>query len=347
MQEQIHRAIKLAHAGHRDDALELLRATLTKNPREAAAWKWLAYLSPDAREALNAARQLEAISPGDAWLNTALPALRARAAHQAAGPPVEPRRGVSPVAYSALIGLMLLGVVVLTVVLGEQLAPRAGTGAIVAASGENAAAPSRLLTGGRVSRLSRLDPALAASAAPAARVASTNVVIPDVDVHTETQFYTFEAATEEEIRAAVYNGGPTLKTGQRSIAMTSYQMWVQWKARQTVNACQMTEAVVNLNVTYTLPQWSPVGEPPAALFDEWQRFYTHVADHEEHHGLLARECAHQLVEQLKQLESQPTCTEVESAINTAVDDAYTYCEGLQTGFDAEFGRTSFPLPAHH
>lgn|SRR5690554_1968641 len=349
MQEQIHQLIELAHSGQCDKALQIARDILAKDPSQAAAWKWLAYLAPDPHEALYTAQQLQALSPDDPWLESALPALRARASGSDDAPRArhtEPgtRPGWSPAVYTALIGLLVVGVVALTLILSEQIAPRSGAGAIVAASEAEASPARRLFSGGRVSRLSRLDPVRVSLIGGADGASSTAVLIPEVVEQTDTRFYTFEASTEEEIRAAVYNDGPTLKSGQKSIAMTSYQIWVQWKARQSASACQMTEAVVNLNVTYTLPQWIPTGDPPDILFEQWEHFYDYVASHEEHHGLLARDCADYLVEQLKQLESQPTCTGIENAINELVDEAYAYCEELQTAFDLEFGRTSFPLP---
>src|SRR5690606_2429528 len=286
MQEQIHQLIELAHSGHCDKALQIARDILAKDPSRADAWKWLAYLTPDAHEALYAAQQFQALSPDDPWLESALPALRARASGSDDDAPRRARRaeagtraGWSPAVYTALVGLLVVGVVALTLMLSEQIAPRSGAGAIVAVHEAETSPARRLFGGGRVSRLSRLDPVRVSLTGGADGPGSSVALIPEVVEQTDTRFYTFEAATEEEIREAVYNNGPTLKSGQKSIAMTSYQIWVQWKARQSASACQMTEAVVNLNVTYTLPQWIPTGDPPDILFEQWEHFYDYVASH--------------------------------------------------------------------
>jgi predicted secreted Zn-dependent protease len=167
-----------------------------------------------------------------------------------------------------------------------------------------------------------------------------------VQVNSDVTFYSFAAGNVQEVQQALYTQGPEVDgAGQHSIALTNYEMWVTWEMTQSVTGCRMDDVIVHLDITYTYPQWIPAGTPPGELVGEWNRFMEHVTAHEEHHGMIARQCAAGLAMLLDSFDPGSICTESQSGLDTLVNDLYESCEIQQQAFDAAEGRTTFPLPA--
>lgn len=342
MHEQILRAVDLATAGRTDDALRLLRHITQTDPQQVAAWRWLAHLAPAPGEALYAARSLQKLAPDDPWLRDALPVLLERAGADGRQRTVPARW--QPVAAGALLVAALLLMLSFALLVWRQAdAPRQADAMLIAEDPVAASAAETASAQAPLAPPPSAEPRGEEAAPDGASVQALAAPELAVELSTGTNYYTFAGETEQDVREALYTQGPALQDGSQSIAMTSYQLWVEWNARQSVAACQMTRAVVHLDVTYTLPRWVPSGEPDGALYEDWERFDAHVAEHEGYHAELAEQCANQLAARLQEPPGFDTCGDIESWINTTVDDVYAVCEELQADFDAEEGRASFPL----
>lgn len=336
MSESIYHAIELANSGHRHDALDILRGITAKDASQSAAWKWLAYLSLDPREALYAAHHVELLDPHDPWLQQAIPALTNNSRLAAAKPQSKPGGRWLRTAFNVAVGAVLTVLIVLTVTQWMGILPRTGVASIVSDQDPiSLRADAQNQPGLQASN--RQQPALATAAGDAADLTI------DVDVTTNTTYYSFVATTEEEVRQALYHDGPQLENGSQAIAVTSYQMWIEWQGRQSVSGCEMTNSTVHLDVNYTLPQWVPDGSAEPALYQDWDRFNEHVITHEEVHGEMARQCADQLAERLQAGRERASCGDLEQWINETMNEVYSTCEQLQTDFDAVEGHAAFPL----
>ncbi len=354
MREHTLRAIRLAEAGQTDEALRLLRIIVQRDPTEGPAWKWLAYLTPDPREALIAARRAFQLEPGDTWVREVLPALEARAL-SASGPApyasprrARPARRQQRTGGCAFLGFTLGTATLLLVTLAAALLLmwRQFTGvpaqeSAIVPPGESVLANPPLEMGAGIAQEAPVEPVLPPEPGSPTLTAA---LVPEVRVTTATETYTFQAGTVSEIQEALYSQGPTLDSGENSIAMTNYQMGVEWQAVQSLTACGLAEAVVHLDITYVYPEWQPTGSPPEALFAEWERFMAHVTAHEQRHGEIAQDCAHVLANRLAAIGPQPSCEALNARINAAIDEMYGVCEAQQAEYDAAEGRTSFPLP---
>lgn len=354
MRQHTLRAIRLAEAGQTDEALRLLRIVVQRDPTEGPAWKWLAYLTPNPHEALIAVRRALQLEPGDAWVREALPVLEARALSVPRPVPYASPRRARPARRQQRTGGCVflgftLGTAMLLVTLAAALALPfwrhfAGVPAqesAIAPPGESVLAdlPLEADVGTAQGAPAELAP-LPEPESPTLAAALT----PEVRVTTATETYTFQAGTASEIQEALYSRGPALEGGESSIAMTNYQLGVEWQAVQSLRACGIVEAVVHLDITYTYPEWQPTGSPPEALFAEWERFMAHVTAHEQHHGEIAQGCAYALANTLAVIGPQPSCEALNAQINAAIDEMYGVCEAQQAEYDAAEGRTSFPLP---
>jgi predicted secreted Zn-dependent protease len=326
MHAHVLRAIELVNAGRRAEALHLLRFVVGQEPEFVAAWRWLAYCTPDPHEALAAIEHILQIEPYDAWAWQAREDWQTWQARRLAreyytlpraGPVVAPRRrpaGILP-AWLSMVG-MLLAVVALVGGMGLRMLSGFG------------------VTGAFPARAVQTEP----TALPPLELA------PQVVTSTTVSYYTFQAGDMGAIQQHLYNDGPQLSNREHSIAMTTYELSVDWEMQQTPGACRVGSMAVNLDLEYIYPQWEPVGSPSRTLYEEWDRFMLHVVAHEEYHGRIALECANEIAELIGGIEPQRTCSALEGTLDVLISETYQTCEERQQAFDDVEGRTTFPLP---
>lgn len=313
--DQVEYAIKLARTGHLAQAASLLREVIRQQPQNHVAWKWLAYTTADPREALTAVQTVMQLNPADQWAREVWPTYQKYA--QDAGLTVIPQRRAAPshayerwLSLILVVGILLAGVVVISLAGGKlRVVPELMRGTVVAPLGQ-------------------ADPPLPAT----------------VDLSSKVEYYSFEAGNVQEIQRALYTQGPSIEDGVHSIALTNYELWVTWKMAQSLTGCRIEDVVVHLDVIYIYPQWIRTGPPNLTLQQEWDRFYEHVVDHEEQHGQIARQCAADLTDLLYTYNPGSVCADAQDDLDDMVKDLYASCEARQQAFDADFGRTTFPLP---
>jgi predicted secreted Zn-dependent protease len=335
MRESIIRAIELANSGRREEAITLLRSLVRQNPYEIAAWKWLAYYTPDPQEAVSAAQKVLEFHPDDNWARQALPSLQQRQAQGAISHPAQPqvqprkRRSSAPVAILTALIIILIAVIGLLVLLwiGLDSFPglRGPSSPILLIGTEESPSTSSGIVG-------QQEPT---------RLVETTA---GIQTTTTTSYYSIEANSVPGIQRALYSQGPLVSGEDHGIALTSYTLWVNWGFLESTQSCTLTEATVNLDIEYTYPQWVPTGSPNPRVFDEWDLFMQHVIAHEEHHAAIAQTCAEQLTTLIEGLESQSSCANLEARLNGLIDTVYADCEQQQQAFDSVEGFTEFPLP---
>lgn len=371
MHTQIQRAIELAQSGRRDQALYLLREVLSVDPNEAMAWKWLSYLSPDPNEALTAAYRVLDLNPGDRWAYDSLPALQARARAQTSIPaprpvpvsakptlrtqPVRPRIGLLPALGMLLAVVACIGAAVLSIVFFNQMSDTQDLTQIVVthppyvgAATESAPQAGIIEPATKPTDVPTPTSALPATPQPQAQAGASGQsalgFLPNVEISSRVTNYFFTATTEEEIRHQLYNNGPRLDdAGMSAIAMASYRIWAEWSAYQT-GTCDVTDATVYLDIEYTYPDWQPTADTPDYLFPEWERFITHVMEHEQEHGAIAEACAYEVAQQMAEAGAVATCSDLGAYFDTVIQQVYAACDAQQAAFDADEGHTTFPLP---
>ncbi|MBN1123040.1 MAG: DUF922 domain-containing protein [Anaerolineae bacterium] len=315
MDDLIRQALKLARAGDRQQAAVILRDVLRRDPSQVNAWKLLAFVSSNDEEALFAARRALHYDPGDIRILD-----RMRALQQETEPePVPPEHRKMPVAALVLIIVMLLG----------------------------ALATLAKLIVDEVRQVTLPQEIAALDIAPSTPVTTLveDRYVP-VYVTSSTGYYTFEAETVDQIRRGMTVAAPEPCCGYegRPIALTAYQLGLNWELAGYANSCELTDARVVLEIVYTYPQWIAVGNPYVDLYDEWHEFMVHVIQHEEHHGALAMDCAYQLADSVAQVDTSASCDQVDAELNALLVEVNRQCEITQQAFDDVEGVTTFPLP---
>jgi predicted secreted Zn-dependent protease len=384
MHPDIQRAITLANAGQKGQALDLLREVVRRDPSQAVAYRWIAHITAVPREAYAAIQCALHLDPNDQWTQEYAARLQAwmrqqqaqsppAAAPSAAAKPARrsPRGSVLAGLVAVIVLVLAGGAVGLTLVLGPGFGP--GDPVILdqaQAEGEAAILPATatpIPTGVPATDLPTSTPQPTVTPVeptdpppptdePSPEPAAAPTDPPPTDIPTlssvpiiynpQTTYYIFDAETIPQIQDAIFAYGPgeTGADGTHAIATTTYEMSIAWKTIESNQVCNLTESSITLNLTYLYPQWNPVGSPTPDVYGEWDRFIAHVVEHEEHHASIAYGCAEELAGQVAALEISGPCQPVIDQLNALADQMYQTCDQRQIAFDDVEGQTSFPLP---
>jgi len=376
MDDLLRQGIDLAQVGHRADATRLLRSVVYQDPSSIVAWKWLASVTDDPYEALEATERILRLDPNDAWALQAILTYRQQV-HQLQSrqparpvpvfpPPVQPiyqsqplpqtppqstRKQRDPLVSIAiglsgiLVTLVVLAGMAYIVALTFQEEQQAEVGSIDVPEVENA--PTLEASGEQAvipTALPIPQPTRVPTAVPAPPGESLGVE-PQVVTSTDKNFYVVRGTSEEAVRNSLYQNGPYVdRLGTRALGLTTYEMSVNWAVLQLPGVCRVSEMVINLDILYTLPTWQPGGSPPSGLQAEWRDFESYVTGHEETHGEIAISCAEGIADQIANLPQATDCGSLTNTVNNVIDAGYRACESQQIEFDRVYGQTTFPLP---
>jgi predicted secreted Zn-dependent protease len=129
-------------------------------------------------------------------------------------------------------------------------------------------------------------------------------------------YYQITGSTATQLRQQMNQLGPVWSSGKRFDAITRWH--VRWSYRYAVqnNRCQLTTSRVHVDITITMPQWTPPPQAATSLIKQWRRYSTALQTHEyghRDHGLAAaRDAAYAL----QVFPGYPNCQYLDLAINT-------------------------------
>jgi predicted secreted Zn-dependent protease len=126
--------------------------------------------------------------------------------------------------------------------------------------------------------------------------------------------YDVSGATAEELRNAMNRLGPVGPDGTRFDGYTTW--YVAWKYRfnETSGGCRLTRLDVTCDVTTTLPRWANQRDGSAGLKQGWSTYFSALSLHEAGHKDIGVRAAAAVEDEVGRLASQPTCRELEQAV---------------------------------
>lgn len=144
------------------------------------------------------------------------------------------------------------------------------------------------------------------TAAPAAGPAA---VRPFLVAH--EQYYDIDGSSAGALRDQIRRLGPKDETGTSHDALTVWNL--EWNyataAQDSGGGCALKDVRVTLNVSVTLPRWTPPASATAQLRQTWQGYLRNVKLHEAGHRTIAERNARDLTAALIALRG-PTCDQV-------------------------------------
>lgn len=172
--------------------------------------------------------------------------------------------------------------------------------------------------------------------------------VPDLRVVRDRAYYTVEGADAAEILASMQSAGRRVESGRTEAgveAETAFA-WTDARTRYEIEyarrggSCRMTRVDVVVEITVTLPRWTPPSGTPVALRHRWNRFRSRLEAHEAGHVRIARRGGVRLLRELEDLR-RDGCDGMEEAARTRADAllARVHEDHLRYDRDTGHGRT--------
>ncbi len=168
------------------------------------------------------------------------------------------------------------------------------------------------------------------ASAPAARPSTSGV-----RTSVATQTYPVGGATDDEILTSLIAQGPR-PDGEVYFGLTAAEISLRYRTVPTAAGCVLADVEVDLTLTVTLPEWTPLAQTPPELSRNWGRFSRALVRHEGRHGEIAERGAEQIVRTLDGLR-RVTCDMVQAEAQQRLQRLEAEIEASQHRYDAETG----------
>lgn len=171
-------------------------------------------------------------------------------------------------------------------------------------------------------------PAPTAAAAPA---------LPRVSITGREQYYDIDGTSAGALREGIRRLGPKDASGTSLDALTVWDLQWTYKAVPVSAAdsnCALQDLKVTLNVTVTLPRWTPPASVSASLRESWRTYLQHVRVHEAGHRAIAERNAADLYRALLGLRAA-TCAQLDSQASRTGEDIVADGRSRNRAYDVE------------
>ena len=123
------------------------------------------------------------------------------------------------------------------------------------------------------------------------------------------QSYDIDGSSAGALRDQIRRLGPKDESGTSHDALTVWSLEWTYATAQQDAGCVLKDVRVTLNVSVTLPRWTPPSTASAQLRQSWQLYLRNVKLHEAGHRTIAERNARDLTAALVALRG-PTCDQV-------------------------------------
>ena len=168
---------------------------------------------------------------------------------------------------------------------------------------------------------------------PSPTLAPTSTVTnPTPSALVDYVYYQIEGSTAGELRAQMNQLGPADRLGQHD----AYTKWyVSWSYPYSIEGgeCATGPVEVEVEVTFTLPQWDPPADASQELMGKWNAYMTALQTHEDGHKDIAIQAGNEILQTLEALLAYPTCSELEKAADAAGEGVLDQYRQQETIYD--------------
>lgn len=179
--------------------------------------------------------------------------------------------------------------------------------------------------------------------APAPAPAAAAPALPRVTITGREQYYDIDGTSAGALREGIRRLGPKDASGTSLDAVTVWDLQWTYKAvpvSAADSSCALQDLKVTLNVTVTLPRWTPPASVSASLRESWRTYLQHVRVHEAGHRAIAERNAADLYRALLGLRAA-TCAQLDSQASRTGEDIVADGRSRNRAYDVEtkYGQT--------
>jgi predicted secreted Zn-dependent protease len=156
-----------------------------------------------------------------------------------------------------------------------------------------------------------------------------------VTVTASTSFYGVEGSDVRSLLVSLRQRGPRDSHG----AWAASTAWMfRWSYQPVANAgCRVASAHVELDLTYTYPQWTSPSDAPPAVVAAWDRYLARIELHEHGHREIAEAAANDLARAIDALPAEGSCDRLATAARATAGQILARHAQAQIDYDRETG----------
>lgn len=178
--------------------------------------------------------------------------------------------------------------------------------------------------------------------------AGVGLSVPAVPVQIEDIHATYVVRGEDAptLTAEMTTYGPQHPTGRRAWAYTAWEVSTRYELDAGTGGCTLSQPRVSVQVSTTLPQWTPTRRPGQRLRRAWRRLLVQLEAHEAEHRRHALTAARATAEGLAALPAMPDCRSLERQARLVLRRAVAAAGRESRAFDraTDFGAKGLSRP---
>lgn len=132
------------------------------------------------------------------------------------------------------------------------------------------------------------------------------------------QYYDIDGASAGALRDQIHRLGPRDGRGQAADALTIWNIESNYVVAPSGDGCVLRNIQVTLELTLTLPRWTPPSTAAPRLLESWRSYLQHLKQHEAGHRAIAEQNARALATALTGLRA-PSCQELTDSASRAAE----------------------------
>src|SRR2546422_2020521 len=137
------------------------------------------------------------------------------------------------------------------------------------------------------------------------------------------QYYDIDGSSAGALRDQIRRLGPKDESGISHDALTVWSLEWTYGTAPRGDSCALRDVKVTLNVSVTLPRWTPPSTATAQLRDSWRTYLRNVKLHESGHRTIAERNARELMGALTALRGASCQRLSDEATHTARSEEHT------------------------
>jgi predicted secreted Zn-dependent protease len=140
-----------------------------------------------------------------------------------------------------------------------------------------------------------------------------------------------------DVQGANYNAVlGSMMSGRPFAGRTNWNLSYQYQSRMQADACTVESVTIKLELSMTMPRWSPPSGAPAELVGRWERFNSALRVHEDGHVSGARNLESAARRALLAL-SAANCGALDAAMRARFDQILEQGRAYDRDYDAQTG----------
>ena len=154
-------------------------------------------------------------------------------------------------------------------------------------------------------------------------------------VREAVDYYDISGTTARQLRAAINRAGPVTPGGKRGDGETRFNFQWQYEVLPQRDPCRLTKFIVFVDLSTTLPRWSGKSQSSSSLVQRWEKYLAALMRHEAGHKEIGLRAAAAVQERMTALPDQPTCADLERAIEEAAKEVLKQHDQDQDRYDTQ------------